>query len=308
MSEKKTPDLLSKFAGLLTIIGGALYFTGWIYRWAYFSFFQLEITTLDFPHQSFLFVPLQVFFGSFATWDSLKQIALSLLLFLLVIYLGIPFTLWLIEKISIRISHIFNFIKQTLQNKHQQLKNYLTQNRPLARKNARKRFLVAQLRNILTLLINILKPLKFQPIDYKKSLWDETIIIFWILILLFLLARNQGIVDARRDAGKDSKLPSITLIVPENTLAFGNTPDNPQTLKGFQIIGDAKRYANIQNTPINDPDRDRVWRLLLDSEGFFYLFKSLPENATLEQRPILFIIQGSFNGSSLVILSPSPAK
>ncbi|MEI1375501.1 hypothetical protein PQG02_04120 [Nostoc sp. UHCC 0926] len=45
------------------MLGAALFFAGWIYRWSYFYFFQLEVNTLDLPAQSFLIVPLQIFLG-----------------------------------------------------------------------------------------------------------------------------------------------------------------------------------------------------------------------------------------------------
>ena len=58
------PNILGRFASIVALLGVALYFTGWIYRWRYFGFFQLEVTTLDLPLESFLMVPLQVFFGN----------------------------------------------------------------------------------------------------------------------------------------------------------------------------------------------------------------------------------------------------
>ncbi|MDB9312880.1 hypothetical protein PN462_07190 [Spirulina sp. CS-785/01] len=304
MNNPKTPNLFQKFAGLLTLLGGGLYFTGWIYRWSYFSFFQLEITTLDFPHQSFLFVPLQVFFGSFASWFSILQTLSSILLFILVIYVGIPTSLWLLKQTSRWIVTGLNRLKIVSLNQYKKLRKT---NSSISQDSAKPLLLKLQ-RFSYFILNKILNQINLKPIDYKTSLWDEIIIILWILLLLFFLARHQGISDARRDAGVNSKLPSITLITPDDTLAFGNTPDNPQTLEGFQIIGDIKRYRNIQNTPINDPDAARVWRLLLDHEGFFYLFKSLPKDASLEQRPIVLVIQGSLNGNQLVILSPSPVE
>ncbi|MFM7713442.1 MAG: hypothetical protein ACKO7A_12230 [Microcystis sp.] len=32
---------LGKLISVLVLLAAALYFTGWIYRWTYFSFFQL---------------------------------------------------------------------------------------------------------------------------------------------------------------------------------------------------------------------------------------------------------------------------
>jgi len=63
--EPSTPQLLGAFISLLGILGIFLYFTGWIYRWAYFGFFELEVTTLNLPLESFLIVPIQVLLGDF---------------------------------------------------------------------------------------------------------------------------------------------------------------------------------------------------------------------------------------------------
>jgi hypothetical protein len=57
-------QILGAFISVITPLSIALYFTGWIYRWAYFGFFRIQLTTLDLPAQSFFFIPFQVFFGS----------------------------------------------------------------------------------------------------------------------------------------------------------------------------------------------------------------------------------------------------
>jgi hypothetical protein len=86
-------NILGTFAGLLSLLGAALYFTGWIYRWAYFSFFRLEVTTLDLPFESFLMVPIQVVLGSF--WALGKTVFAVVAVFIL-----IRLTLWLIQWLS----------------------------------------------------------------------------------------------------------------------------------------------------------------------------------------------------------------
>ncbi len=54
---------LGKLLGVLALLAAGLYFTGWTYRWTYFSFFQLEVTTLNLPGESFYLAAFQTFFG-----------------------------------------------------------------------------------------------------------------------------------------------------------------------------------------------------------------------------------------------------
>jgi hypothetical protein len=42
-----TPQILSAFASILGVLGIFLYFIGWIYRWATFGWFHLELNRLD---------------------------------------------------------------------------------------------------------------------------------------------------------------------------------------------------------------------------------------------------------------------
>jgi hypothetical protein len=62
--------LVSSVIGLLAI---ALYFTGWIYRWFYFGFFQVELTTLNLSLESFYIASFSLLFRS--PWAILKTIA-----------------------------------------------------------------------------------------------------------------------------------------------------------------------------------------------------------------------------------------
>jgi hypothetical protein len=81
-------QILGTFASLLGLLGIFLYFTGWIYRWAYFGWFRIEINRLDLPLRSFLFVPIQVFCGDIPAF-------LRTLLALAFVILAIQFTLWI---------------------------------------------------------------------------------------------------------------------------------------------------------------------------------------------------------------------
>jgi len=94
----ESPNLLSKFISVVGLLGAALFFAGWIYRWAYFAFFQLDVTALDLPAQSFLIVPIQVFLG---TWSAFGKTLLMVIL----AALAISFTLWLLRRLAALISN-----------------------------------------------------------------------------------------------------------------------------------------------------------------------------------------------------------
>ncbi len=87
------PIFLGKFTSVLGLLGAALFFAGWIYRWSYFYFFQLELNTLDLPAQSFLIVPLQIFLG-------MAGYSAKTAVFLFSSPIPIQATLWLIKIVS----------------------------------------------------------------------------------------------------------------------------------------------------------------------------------------------------------------
>ncbi|MEL7354844.1 MAG: hypothetical protein AAF171_18320 [Cyanobacteria bacterium P01_A01_bin.116] len=62
-SSSQTSNPFGKILSLLTLFAAALYFAGWIYRWSYYDFFQVEVTTLNLPFESFYLAAFQVLFG-----------------------------------------------------------------------------------------------------------------------------------------------------------------------------------------------------------------------------------------------------
>ncbi len=180
---------------------------------------------------------------------------------------------------------------------------------------------------------------------FPQSLRNDTIIVVWLLIALFQLANTnllnscytsevirlvfasficskvkanwykfQGTLDACRDAINDtSLLPVISFVTPEKQLVLGRNLDNlliNPSLKGYRIIGDQGLFDYLRGRETNDvatPDNPRVWRLLLENKGWFYLFPGLPPKAESEQRPPILAIRDKGNGE-LIILSPDYTK
>ncbi len=55
---------LVKLAGSLGLLAIALFFTGWVYRWHYYTYFQVEPSSLDLSGESTSFAALSLLFGN----------------------------------------------------------------------------------------------------------------------------------------------------------------------------------------------------------------------------------------------------
>ncbi|MDZ8088885.1 MAG: hypothetical protein RMY16_25555 [Nostoc sp. DedQUE12b] len=152
-----------------------------------------------------------------------------------------------------------------------------------------------------------------RSVEFLRSLVNEIVIVSWVLIVIFCLARWQGFADARRDAGQNSTLPVVALITPEEKFAVGRKLDDIFTdpsLKGYRIIGDRGLFDDLRGREDNDisnPKQPRVWRLLLERGGWIYLFQALPLNAKPDELPSVLAIQESDKGH-IIIRSPEVSK
>ena len=139
---------------------------------------------------------------------------------------------------------------------------------------------------------------------------QELILILLVVLLLYWVARTQGTNDARWDAGSHSTLPVFSFITKEDQFPLGGKLDDPfaiPKIKGFSIIGDRGMFKSLRDkeeTDITDPKNPRVWRLLLEKDGRFYLFYNLPANAPKDQRPLVLALKEG----QMLILSPEPTK
>ncbi|WP_293339096.1 hypothetical protein [Microcoleus sp. CAWBG58] len=279
------PNILGNFASIVGLLGTALFFTGWIYRWSYFYYFQLEVMTLDLPVESFFIVPIQVFFADH--WTTLK----SLLAFLLT-SLAIYHILWVFDIVNRKFSAIVNWII-TLSS---------------SARITRTPWLYHPLISWQQFNTD-----RFKSIKLVRSLANEIIIVSLVLLMLFWSARYQGIADARRDAGENSSLPAVTLIGKKDNIALGRKPDdvgftlNP---KEFKAIGDIGRFTDLSTKDFNNSKQARVWRLLLERGNWIYLFPALTteQQKDPKSRPPVMAIQQSQSGDQLLIISPEPSK
>jgi hypothetical protein len=132
-------------------------------------------------------------------------------------------------------------------------------------------------------------------------------------VALFFLAKQQGFTDARRDAiNNTSTLPVVTVIASETYLSVGRNPEDTATtptLQKYRFIGDLGLLEKLKGEVYNDtfdPKKSRIWRLLLERGGRIYLFRTLADNAALDERPLVLGIKVGDTGEPLIILSPEP--
>ncbi len=276
---------MGRIASLVVLLGAGLYFTGWIYRWAYFSFFQLDIATLPLPAESFYIAAFQALFGSI---HAIGKTVLATIGVAIAVY----FSLWLFEDLLIGKTQRY-------------LKRYQRQITQSKKPRSSQRRWLKPFRILYhTLLRQLLKLQEYESLRFLRSLVDETIIVIWVLVALFWLARWQANIDAWTDAVHDTtSLPAITIVVQEGTFPFGQgdgaTPNNPS---GIRTIGSRTLYRNLL---VRNDLEDLNWHLLIDLEGDYYLFPALSEDIEPNRRPPVLIVPRSQNGDQLILLSPS---
>ena len=247
---------LSKLVSLIALLAAGLYFTGWIYRWVYFGFFHIQITSLNLPVESFYLAAFQALVGSPLT-------ILRTLIIFTVTLIVILLSLKSLQFLQIKFRNIIE-------------------------------------RFPLNLSTNHLVSLKF-----LASLLDELIIISWLLFALFFLAQWQGQQDAFTDAvNETSKLPVITAIMSESS-PLGRKLDNPLlNSSNFRIIGDKSLYKRLlgkELTNVDDPDKKRIWRLLIEGESYLYIFPALPEKNKQLNFPVITLYKRD-NATQILIL------
>lgn len=264
-SQPDDPVILGRFASLIGLLGVALYFTGWIYRWAYYGFFQIEVSTLDLPLESFLMVPLQVFFGDF--WAVSKTV----LAFAIAVIL-IKLTIWLIQflkpKAASSQNKLFAITQKFRQSLHKLIESIFP--RPLLNE-------VVVVAWVLTVLFCIAK--LQGTIDARRDAVNNTS----LLPVVTLVTQEDKL-------GLGRKLDDLLT--------------NP-SLKGYRIIGDKVIFDKLRGRETNDAANSAdavLWRLLIERGGWIYLFQSLPPNSSAIVRPYVIVVRESDGGDQLLIL------
>lgn len=314
----KESGILGKLAGVVGLLGAALFFTGWIYRWAYFGYYQLDITALGFPFHSFLIVPVQVFL---ADGISIFLTALLLLGMILTIYT----TLVVLRNLELPTEQRF---AAEATHSHKNESSYPART---IRQHPNQFKLCRKLANVQRWFAQG-NPLHLNSFRLLESFLNDVVIVTWILIFLFFYAQWRGTSDAQRDAYQcKSRLPAIAFVMPieNNPIARnfkslgsfavltaidtvpneGSNPENRKEEMGeFGVIGDVALFDAVRQEIINNAELTppRVWRLLLEADGWVYLISTLsqdPDTSPEQLHPPVLALRVS-SGDQLMILRP----
>lgn len=269
MSEDPQPEsrsqFLGAFAGVVTLLSIALYFTGWIYRWAYFGFFRIQLITLDFPAQSFFIIPIQVFLGS-------PQAFIRAVMLLSLAVLGINFTLGV-------------FTRNTKKKDIIIVCSYPDQGKKLYGRITRRlsKPLFKELVIVAWILIALYWTARWQGVT---DAWQAAVNDTSSLPIVTLAQVETGLGLGYNP--KNQTYPSL-----EKVRIIGNVGLFTDKLRG--------REAKFPGEPSQTGD----WRFLIRSKGWLYLFQALPPNVDRKEHPrppILVVREG---GGQFMILSPS---
>ena len=257
--------VLGAFASALTLFSIALYFTGWIYRWAYFAFFRINILSLDLSTQSFFIVPIQVFFGNWHVF----------LLTLLLIITSIILVPILLKGTSIRLE---NSPPKNSRRGNADSFLFLVHNQIIKILNSA---LLRDLIIVACFLIVLYWIARWQgELNARKDMSNDTS----SLPVITLVQPEKGLGIGY--SPKDKTYPSL-----DKVRIIGDVGLFENALRGqeVKILGSSSQIGD--------------WRLLISSKGWLYLFQALQSNSPINRPLILAIREGG--GEQLMLLSPS---
>jgi hypothetical protein len=272
-SGRATP-FLAGFASIIGLIAICLFFSGWIYRWSYFSYFSIDVTSQNYTVQSFLMVPLQIYLGS---RENIVRTVLVLAL--------IP----LLSFISIAILH----------------RLYGVVSRAFA--------LSPRLVHLWQRLVPV-EAMDRTYLRAYGSLIDELVIVGWVLALLFWFSHHQGLQDAQRDAvNSTSTLPVVALVglrqetvlgADLRVINDGGDPIADVALDSSVLIGERLLARAVRSTNVTSAGDDQVWRLLTYGDNsWLYLIQTIPAGTPAGTGPLVLAVPNARRGQML-ILSP----
>jgi hypothetical protein len=276
------PNPLGAFAGLVTVLTIFLFFTGWVYRWAYFGFFEIELNSLNFSAQSFLLVPIQLILGDIG----------KLGLAILATFVVIKATLWAVQSFPSKTS-------------------------PGSDQSKRNQFLKGVHQFPLLQGVRWLTNVFPQPLQQEL-----VIVVWVLIALFYLAQNQGREDALRDAVDKSTTRPIITLISPSDKFALGailnekmlfggkKSTDYAPLKENLRIFGDVNQFNMLYGKGINRTDSNNsppvAWRLLIESGNWLYIFQTLQKPSGLH--PLVLAVNTGDGRVQLIILSRPKVK
>jgi hypothetical protein len=261
---------LGTLAGSVGLLAIALVFSGWIYRWRYYTFFQVDPTHLGFSVESTSLAAFSLLFrGPLAVARTLGALVFALA--------GILLTFQGIRVCRAGLAPPLRRLRR--ERRRWGPGPSITLSRGQRR----------ELRRIGALL-------------------QELVIGLWLVLVLHQLASWQGVADARRDATTEtSTLPLVTLAMKEPNAVIGRNLDQPfANPAGVRVFGSRERYEALLGSELNPADQRTTWRLLADTGHQLLVIPTLPKAQTMSKAPPVVLFNTNDQSPPVVILSPNP--
>jgi hypothetical protein len=253
---------------IASLIGAALFFSGYVYRWAYFNYFLLDIAELNFAAETYPIVPIQVFCGTL--WS-----VLSTLLFVLLAAIAIRAALWGLQMIEGGVRRLPNLFPRGI--------------RFLANGAVEVTDTISALLHEVVIVIGILIMLFWVSrgqgtADARRDAYNDTSTLPTIALVM---------------ADKDKKVALGRLLA---------DPTMDPALTGFRFFGDRSLFDEIYRKEDNFLGKgkdSRVWRMLLSQDNWLYLMSGVSGTpGRVDERPLVLAIQTKEGGQQM-ILGPS---
>jgi hypothetical protein len=255
---------------IASLIGAALFFSGYVYRWAYFSYFLLDIAELNFPAETYPIVPIQVFCGT--PW-----LVLRTLLFVFLTAMVIRAVLWGLQTIERWRRRLPNLVPRG--------SRFLTSG--LVELTNAMSTLLHEVVIVIGILIMLFWVSRCQgTADAQRDAYNDTSKLPMIALVIPDKDKNVALGRLLADPKID---PALT---------------------GFRYFGDRALFDEIyrKEDNISSTGKDEFWRILLSQENWMYLFKSMSGTPQKNNFPVVLAIQQKEGGQQLILKRTSTVR
>jgi hypothetical protein len=277
-AQNSAPPEASKGVGftnilsIASLIGAALFFSGYVYRWAYFSYFLLNIAGLNFPAESYPVVPIQVFCGT-------PLLVLRTVLFIVLTAIAIRATLWGLQRVEGWVLRLPNLVPRGTRFLASWLVEFTNAMSALLR----------EVVIVIGILIMLFWVSRWQGMaDARRDTYNDTSKLPTIALVI---------------SDKDKKVALGRLLA---------DPTIDPSLSGFRFFGDRALFNEIYRKEDNFFSKrkdSRVWRMLLSQDNWLYLISGVSDKAERgDERPLVLAVQPKEGGQQMILGPPQAIR